>query len=103
MESNLVIKLACKFKQFAIVSRMLIIDSLSLHVSFEWNAHYANLVVGWLLSRSKATSISMAVQLPPKIISEYDQEIPQSPTADNPMAPRGRAKFGVNLHLFVTV
>ena len=28
--------------------------------------------------------------LPPKIVSEYDQEIPQSQTADNPMAPRGR-------------
>ena len=32
----------------------------------------------------------------PKILyffsnSEYDQEIPQSQTADNPMAPRGRA------------
>ena len=26
-----------------------------------------------------------------KIISEYDQKIPQSQTADNPMAPRGRA------------
>ena len=25
-----------------------------------------------------------------KIESEYDQEIPQSQTADNPMAPRGR-------------
>ena len=25
------------------------------------------------------------------INSEYDQEIPQSKTADNPMAPRGRA------------
>ena len=25
------------------------------------------------------------------IVSEYDQEIPQSQTADNPMAPRGRA------------
>ena len=24
-------------------------------------------------------------------ISEYDQEIPQSQTADNPVAPRGRA------------
>ena len=28
-----------------------------------------------------------------KIVSEYDQEIPQSQTADNPMAPRGRAKL----------
>ena len=26
-----------------------------------------------------------------EIISEYDQEIPQSQTADNPLAPRGRA------------
>ena len=26
----------------------------------------------------------------PKIVSEYDQEIPQTQTADNPMAPRGR-------------
>ena len=27
----------------------------------------------------------------PKIVSEYDQEIPQSQTADKPVAPRGRA------------
>ena len=26
----------------------------------------------------------------PNIVSEYDQEIPQSQTADNPVAPRGR-------------
>ena len=26
-----------------------------------------------------------------KIVSGYDQEIPQSQTADNPMAPQGRA------------
>ena len=26
-----------------------------------------------------------------KMVSEYDQEIPQSQTADNPVAPRGRA------------
>ena len=26
-----------------------------------------------------------------KIVSKYDQEIPQSPTADKPVAPRGRA------------
>ena len=26
-----------------------------------------------------------------KIVGEYDQEIPQSQTADNPVAPRGRA------------
>ena len=27
----------------------------------------------------------------PKIVSEYDQEIPQSQTADNTVASRGRA------------
>ena len=26
-----------------------------------------------------------------KLVSEYDQEIPQSQTVDNPVAPRGRA------------
>ena len=26
-----------------------------------------------------------------KIVSQYDQEIPQSQTTDNPVAPRGRA------------
>ena len=31
------------------------------------------------------------VTLNSKIVSEYDQEIPQSQTADNPMAPQGRA------------
>ena len=28
-----------------------------------------------------------------KIVSEYDQEIPQSQIADNPVAPRGRANL----------
>ena len=31
------------------------------------------------------------VNMHSKIVSEYDQEIPQSQTADNPVAPRGRA------------
>ena len=37
-----------------------------------------------------------------RIVSEYDQEIPQSQTADNPVAPRGRAaqpsRQGSGLH-----
>ena len=37
----------------------------------------------------------------PKIVSEYDQEIPQSQTADNPVAPRGRAK--TNFPLFIKI
>ena len=36
-------------------------------------------------------TILNGILLSPKIVSEYDQEIPQSQTADNPMVPRGRA------------
>ena len=36
-----------------------------------------------------------------KIVSKYDQEIPQSQTADNPMAPRGRACIGSILYTHV--
>ena len=32
----------------------------------------------------------ISIYVVPKIVSEYDQEIPQSETADNPMAPQGR-------------
>ena len=31
------------------------------------------------------------IEINSKIVSKYDQDIPQSQTADNPMAPRGRA------------
>ena len=42
-----------------------------------------------LMRRLSLIGIDAIWQL--KIVSEYDQEIPQSQTADNPMAPRGRA------------
>ena len=35
--------------------------------------------------------IGSATKLCTKIVSEFDQEIPQSQTADIPVAPRGRA------------
>ena len=37
------------------------------------------------------TRFLSAADLFSKIVSEYDQEIPQSQTEDNPMSPRGRA------------
>ena len=37
------------------------------------------------------TKVEPELLIKPKIVSEYDQEIPQSQTADNPLAPRGRA------------
>ena len=38
-----------------------------------------------------STKFSIIHEASTKIVSEYDQEIPQSQTADNPVAPRGRA------------
>ena len=40
----------------------------------------------WLLGASKTSN-----QATTKNVSEYDQEIPQSQNADNPVAPRGKA------------
>ena len=40
---------------------------------------------------SRSPDISPIQHLWDIIVSEYDQEIPQSQTADNPVAPRGRA------------
>ena len=37
-----------------------------------------------------ATSSLFCSELIAKLVSEHDQEIPQSQTADKPMAPRGR-------------
>ena len=40
----------------------------------------------------KPVNLTYHLQAPKaKIVSEYDQEIPQSQTADNPVAPQGRA------------
>ena len=40
---------------------------------------------------TKTSCTYFCLSLTAKIVSEYDQEIPQSQTADNPVAPRGRA------------
>ena len=46
-----------------------------------------NIYVSWSTSELRVRLV------PLKIVSEYDQEIPQSQTADNPLAPRERARF----------
>ena len=43
------------------------------------------------ISRKESQEVSPSQQVIAKIVSEYDQEIPQSQTADIPVAPRGRA------------
>ena len=40
---------------------------------------------------TKMTTIPIFGNPPSKLVSEYDQETPQSQTADKPMVPRGRA------------
>ena len=53
------------------------------------------LSLGFLLMRTIARRLCYTGYLNfingPIIVNEYDQEIPQSQTADNPVAPRGRA------------
>ena len=44
-----------------------------------------------LTSMRRDDDVAYGVGLTLKIVSEYDQEIPQSQTAQNPMAPRGIA------------
>ena len=46
-------------------------------------------LVWWLLG--KINWIHKILVRAPKLVSEYDQEIPQSQTADNPVALLGRA------------
>ena len=53
------------------------------------------LAIKWLIliygSQGLWYMLSIITLLNIKKVSEYDQEIPQSQTADNPVAPRGRA------------
>ena len=50
------------------------------------NSQIVNAMVSICVSADSQVS-----SLDTKIVSEYDQEIPQSQTADNPVTPRGRA------------
>ena len=38
-----------------------------------------------------------------KKVSEYDQEIPQSQTADNPVAPRGILNTEISLYIAIAI
>ena len=45
----------------------------------------------WALQTTQLIFSIFSLVFNSKIVSEYDQEIPQSQTADNPVASRGRA------------
>ena len=59
-----------------------------------WNMYLMNvlnIVTLKLYIHTLLTNLLNYYQVKEKIVSEYDQEIPQSQTADNPVASRGRA------------
>ena len=59
---------------------------VGLTCSFQEKESWSKISLQEMLSWSEVRFIRKG-----KIVSEYDQEIPQSQTADNPVAPRGRA------------
>ena len=60
---------------------------------FEWQYFTDGPIVAreWMLAGFRMFAENAWYIFSTKIVSEYDQEIPQSQTADNPVAPRGRA------------
>ena len=64
------------------------LDSSFLYVSSNsYSFHLICLFKSLLYVHGSTCSAMLGI----KIVSEHDQEIPQSQTADNPVAPRGRA------------
>ena len=55
-----------------------------------WNTYTESELMERKISPFGKMNIQIADMIS-KIVSEYDQEIPQSQTADNHVAPRGRA------------
>ena len=53
-----------------------------------WDTRHNSCFMHW---EADSTEIGMYLDCIQKILSEYEKEITQSQTADNPMAPRGRA------------
>ena len=55
------------------------------------NTIYVNLLVFTHSTARQSQNRTDKEMFITKIVSEYDQEMPQSQIADNPVAPRGRA------------
>ena len=60
--------------------------TLNQHKNYATIASLKSETVGKLINRIPGTRLLIS-----KIVSEYDQEIPQSQTTENPVAPQGRA------------
>ena len=56
-----------------------------------FNNIFSRIIFSLYFLTNDMTKMVNFLRLISKIVSEYDQEIPQSQTADNPVAPRGRA------------
>ena len=66
--------------------------------SVQYSVNFVDIYLDFLITEDNFKPcilvLSNALYLKPisdEIVSEYNQEIPQSQTADNPMAPHGRA------------
>ena len=62
-----------------------------LHYIKVGKALYPDEIPNRVLQESVAKITPAVTEIFKNIVSEYDQEIPQSQTADKPMAPQGRA------------
>ena len=58
-------------------------------VNFKKNGTFCDYL--YTFTKNCVTTGTRNVLIESKIVSEYDQDIPQSQTADNPVAARGRA------------
>ena len=73
--------------QEGLLSELLSVTSESICTKYWLTRAVGKRVVRW----TDRPAMTLDVDLGRKIVCEYDQEIPQSQTADNPIAPRGTA------------
>ena len=72
------------------------LDQLASKKPADQDLHCFKIGYIWALRYDTGLILALLMDFPIQfdallIVSEYDQEIPQSQTADNPVAPRGRA------------
>ena len=87
------------FHCFFIVSFVANSTISSLMKSWFQDWYYVDIkIFVWDLCPSESAGVDVSLFLSYKIVSEYEQEIPQSQTADKPIAPRGRANTTIVRH-----
>ena len=70
---------------------MVLANTIRIHIEYNANEKEFHFLFVFSLYNHLRTQYMDQESIQSRIVREYDQEIPQSQTADNPMAPRGRA------------